>query len=157
MVKSVAKFLIDKPEPDFTFLAKLFVSEYFKEPKRGYGENVVEVFHKLRNSKYADIYKPASEQFWGSGSYGNGGAMRIAPVALYFHDSYQSMLDVATQSTKITHTNVLGINGALLQSIAIHQSLYYNPKDTIDPVKFCLELQNKMKEVERNQEEEEIG
>lgn len=65
MMKSVAKFLTDKPEPDYRFLARLFVTEFFKEPKRGYGQNIVEVFHKLRNSKFEDVYKPAKEQFMG--------------------------------------------------------------------------------------------
>lgn len=155
MTKSVAKFLIDKPEPDFTFLAKLFVSEYFKDPNRGYGQNVIEVFHKLKNSKFVNIYKPASEQFWGSGSYGNGGAMRIAPVALYYNNDYKTMLDVAINSTKITHTNSLGVYGALLQCIAVQQSLHIDSKCSIDPIKFCQDLQSKIREIEKDQQDEE--
>lgn len=150
MTKSVAKFLTEDSATDFTILAKLFVNEYFKEPHRGYGQNVVEVFHKLRNSKYVDIYKPASEQFWGGGSYGNGGAMRIAPVALYFHDNYIRMLEVAANCTKITHTNLLGINGALLQCIAVHQSFLHDKKSRIEPLKFCSELIAKMEEIEKS-------
>lgn len=157
MTKSVAKFLIDKEEPDFTYLAKLFVSEYFKEPKRGYGQNVIEVFHKLKNSKFTDIYKPASEQFWGGGSYGNGGAMRIAPVALYFNNDYKTMIHVARNATKITHTNSLGIHGALLQCIAIQQSLHIDPKNSVDPSKFCQELQNKIREIEKEDHQDEDG
>lgn len=41
--------------------------------------------------------------------------MRIAPVALYFNNNYQEMLNVAKKSTELTHTNRLGVNGALLQ------------------------------------------
>lgn len=150
MTKSVAKFLIENSAEEYNVLAKLFVTEYFKEPKRGYGQNVVEVFHKLKNSQYTDIYKPASEQFWGSGSYGNGGAMRIAPVALYYYDDLDKMIEVATNCTKITHTNIFGINGALLQCLAIHQSFQLNTKDTIDPVKFCNEMISKIKVIEKN-------
>ncbi|KAJ8980095.1 hypothetical protein NQ317_008556 [Molorchus minor] len=155
MMKSVAKFIIDKPEPDYKFLAKLFATEYFSEPKRGYGQNVIEVFHKLKNSKFENIYKPATEQFFGSGSYGNGGAMRIAPVALFFHDNYKLMLEVAINTTKITHTNILGINGALLQCIAIHQALLMDPENKIDPIVFCKKLNEKMKELEKVDEDDE--
>nr|XP_023017285.1 poly(ADP-ribose) glycohydrolase ARH3-like [Leptinotarsa decemlineata] len=154
MMKSVAKFLIDKPEPDYKFLAKLFVNEYFKQPKRGYGENVVDVFHKLRNSKFEDVFKPAREQFLGSGSYGNGGAMRIAPIALYCHSNYKTMLEIAANATKLTHTNILGVNGALLQCIAIHQALEHHPEEKIDPKRFCLELYLKMKKIEKTDEED---
>lgn len=155
MTKSVAKFLIENSGKDVTILAKLFVNEYFKEPKRGYGQNVVEVFHKLRNSNYVDIHKPASEQFWGGGSYGNGGAMRIAPVALYYYDDLEKMIDVATNCTKITHTNMLGINGALLQCMAIYQSFQLEPKEEIDTIKFCSEILTKIKLIEKNNSQQE--
>jgi len=152
MMKSVAKFLIDKPEPDFKFLAKLFVTEFFKEPRRGYGQNVVDVFEKIRNSKYENIFKPASEQFDGSGSYGNGGAMRIAPIALYFYDNYENMLSVATEATKITHTNLLAINGALLQCIAINEAFKINSSSAIDYKEFCSRLLSKIKAIEESDE-----
>lgn len=154
MMKSVAKFLTDKPEPDYKFLANLFVTEYFNQPKRGYGQNVVEIFQKLKNTKYEDIYKPAREQFFGSGSYGNGGAMRIAPIALYFYSNYEAMVEVAKNATKITHSNILGINGALLQCIAIHQALLSDPENVIDPKAFCSELSTKMKDIEEVDEDE---
>lgn len=154
MTKSVGKFLIENPGENFTILAKHFVNEYFKHPNRGYGQNVIEVFHKLKNSKFTDIYKPATEQFWGSGSFGNGGAMRIAPIALYFHDDVSKMLETAVNCTKITHTNPLGINGALLQCMAIHQSLQLDPQGIIEPIKFCSELISRMENIEENNSQE---
>ena len=60
-----------------------FVNEYYSQPKRGYGMNVVDVFRALRDSKFEDVFLPAKLQFNGSGSYGNGAAMRIAPIALF--------------------------------------------------------------------------
>lgn len=123
MTRSIGKFLVDKPEPDFSFLARLFVKDYYLEPNRGYGGNVIKVFEKLKLNKFQDVYKPASEQFGGSGSLGNGGAMRIAPIALCFHDNSKKMLNIARKATEITHTNSLGVNGALLQCLAVQQSL----------------------------------
>lgn len=155
MTKSVAKCLIDKPAVDFKCMARLFVKEYFAEPKRGYGQNVIEVFHKLRGGKFEDIYKPAQEQFGGMGSFGNGGAMRVAPLALYFHNNYKGMIEAVTHATKITHTNKDGVNGALLQAIAIHQSLLMDPVDKIDVEHFTNQLIDKMKDIETVDENDE--
>lgn len=154
MMKSVAKFLIDKPEPDLKYLAKLFVIEYYNDPRRGYGANVVEVFEKLRNSKYEDIFLPAREQFNGSGSYGNGGAMRIAPIALYFYDDYENMINIARGATKITHNNTLGIDGALLQCIAVREAFCMDAKTPVDGKEFCSRLREEMKAVECGEDED---
>ncbi|XP_060531177.1 ADP-ribosylhydrolase ARH3-like [Cylas formicarius] len=149
MMKSVAKFLVEKPDGDYRYIAKLFVEEFFQSPGRGYGQNVVNVFRKLKNSKYEDIFKPAQKQFGGLGSYGNGGAMRIAPIALFYHSDYENMVRVASESTKITHSNVLGINGAILQCLAIHQSLLIDPtKGSVDSKQFLDNLSEKIKVVE---------
>ena len=148
MTKNVAKCLIDKPPVDFAHLAKLFVREYSKDSRRGYGANVVDVFHKLRGSKFDDVYKPAREQFSGSGSYGNGGAMRIAPVSLFFHKDYEAMLDAAKNVTELTHTNRLGVHGALLQCIAVHQSLQLDPDIKVNHVEYVAKLIDKMKKIE---------
>ncbi|CAH1994390.1 unnamed protein product [Acanthoscelides obtectus] len=148
MTKSVVKFLTDKPEPDYKFLARLFVNEYMKEPRRGYGAAIGEVFNKMRLSKFDDVFKPATEQFQGKGSYGNGGAMRVAPIALYYHDNYDAMLGVATKATKLTHTNTFAIHGALLQCIAVREALLADPKKKLDPEEFVASLQEKMKKIE---------
>lgn len=68
----------------FNFLSR-FVQEYSNEPWRGYGRNVVTVFDKLERSNFQDLYGPSNEQFDGNGSFGNGGAMRIVPMALFCH------------------------------------------------------------------------
>lgn len=60
---------------------------------------------------------PAKNQFDGVGSWGNGGAMRIAPLSLFCHDNCEKLIDYATKVTEITHTHNLGINGAILQVI----------------------------------------
>lgn len=53
------------------------------------------VFEALKDPDLIDVFKPASLQFGGSGSFGNGGAMRIAPAALFaFHENDLSKLKV---------------------------------------------------------------
>jgi poly(ADP-ribose) glycohydrolase ARH3 len=59
-----------------------FVREYDRESKRGYGTHIVIVFKTLEGD-FKNLSDMSSKQFDGQGSLGNGGAMRIAPMALF--------------------------------------------------------------------------
>lgn len=61
----VANVLIEHGAIDQKKLAVRFVKEYFTDPRRGYGGAVINVFGKLRKSKFADLLLPAKEQFGG--------------------------------------------------------------------------------------------
>lgn len=69
---------------------------YFDDYGRGYGKSVATVFYGLKNSKYSDIYGPASQQFNGEGSCGNGSAMRISPAALLGFKDDRVLNEVST-------------------------------------------------------------
>ena len=69
------------------------------EPNRGYGGGVIDVFKKLRRQEgFSEPLQPAREQFDGTGSYGNGAAMRVHPVALGRHSKAISVLYSLTLS-----------------------------------------------------------
>ncbi|CAG2056041.1 unnamed protein product [Timema podura] len=104
-----------------------FVKEYFGDKNRGYGQQIVEVFHKLRVQKFKDPYGPAKEQFEGTGSYGNGAAMRTAPIALFCHKNYEELLDTARKCAELTHTHKQGYTGAILQSLGRFNIEEVNP------------------------------
>lgn len=124
MARQIADSLISNKSVNPTNLAERFVHEYYKEPFRGYGQSVVEVFRKLKKSQCEDPYQPASEQFDGSGSYGNGAAMRVHPIGLFFHANPLSELtENAESSAKITHTHPDAILGAMLQSASVGLAL----------------------------------
>ena len=65
------------------------------------------VLEALLDPDICDVYKPASEQFDGSGSYGNGGAMRVAPVPLftYFDNDFEE-LKVGSGRAIILHKTI---------------------------------------------------
>lgn len=65
MTRSIARTLIDHNGINQTELCKNFVREYLREPYRGYGEGVVTVFRKLRQSRFSNVLAPAQEQFGG--------------------------------------------------------------------------------------------
>lgn len=121
MTKAITESLVENGSFNEHDIAKRFVMDFFSEPGRGYGQSIGQVFQKLKNSKFSNIWQPAQEQFNGTGSLGNGGAMRIAPIALFCNSNYTQLLETAAKCTKITHTHKLGVHGALLQAVAIRE------------------------------------
>ncbi|XP_053696005.1 ADP-ribosylhydrolase ARH3-like [Sabethes cyaneus] len=151
----VADALLDSNGFSQKQLAKNFVLEYYKDPRRGYGAAVVDVFAKLRTSKIADPTGPAYAQFGGSGSYGNGAAMRVAPIALFCANSDKTRLTHLVQDASlVTHTNLLGINGAILQALAVRQCLQLDPNSTLDKKKYLSELREDIVALEKKNDAE---
>ncbi|XP_029661700.1 ADP-ribose glycohydrolase ARH3-like [Formica exsecta] len=113
--------------------------------------DVLKKLRKLKNKKIEpgiDVKGPAKTIFDGRGSYGNGGAMRIAPVSLFSYNNYDNLLHYVREVTQITHANELGINGAILQAIAIQQSLCLYPSEELNVSNFIDNLINKMDKIE---------
>jgi len=61
--------------------------------------------------------------FNGKGSYGNGAAMRIAPIGLFYHDDVDTLWDIAYKASHITHSHVLGKEGAAIQAYSVALAL----------------------------------
>ncbi|KAK2588728.1 hypothetical protein KPH14_001616 [Odynerus spinipes] len=152
MTRCVAESLVERGELDLIDLAKRFVKSYYQEPNRGYGAGVVTVFQKLRGNKFKDVLLPAREQFNGQGSWGNGGAMRVTPIALFAHQNYENLLDLTRKATEITHTHKIGIDGAILQAIAVQQCLHLDPNNALNVCDFIEELICKMDKIEQDEE-----
>jgi ADP-ribosylglycohydrolase len=66
----------------------------------------------------ADWRPAAAAQFGGQGSFGNGAAMRVAPLGAYFADDLDLLVDQATRSAEVTHTHHEGIAGAVAVAVA---------------------------------------
>lgn len=128
-------------------VARNFSETFFaSSSQRFYGGNVTTVFRELKKVNYCgDVYEPATRQFNGSGSYGNGSAMRVSPVPLFHHNNINGIVKLAGEQSKITHTNPLGVNGAILQALAIEKAM--NAEEITDPAMFCQELVQQLKEV----------
>lgn len=153
MARSVAKSLVINEGFDASDMAERFSENYFDEPDRGYGGNVINVFSQLKELDYKDVFGPAKKQFGGSGSYGNGGAMRIAPAALFTFkdDDPEKSKDLVTQITSITHSNNQAILGAVLQSYAVDMAL--NSSSSFSPDEMVDALITLMKMVEEEPKE----
>jgi len=116
-------------------MAQRFAEAWSQEPERGYGSNVVMVFGAVRRG--IDWNQAAQRQFGGSGSYGNGGAMRVAPVALWAYPDLEETKRLAAATAKVTHTHPIGVEGAVIQAVAAHHAL----RDDFDRATLLAELE----------------
>ncbi|VDO06895.1 unnamed protein product [Rodentolepis nana] len=111
-------------------LAKTFYDAYDCSPQcRLYGGSIGGLFGKMKAKNFVNPSSIAAAQFNGSGSYGNGGGMRVTPAAIYGlklgTDEFNKLIcDV----TSITHTNPLALYGALLQAHAIRRIITLSAK-----------------------------
>jgi len=95
-------------------LARNFAAHY--EPSRGYGPSVRRLMLKIREGEaWASA---AGSVFAGQGSYGNGGAMRVAPLGAYFADDLDVVIQQAEYSAEVTHAHPEGIAGAIAVAVA---------------------------------------
>lgn len=142
MTTQVAKSLINyNPESYHKELALNFAKEYFNSPGRGYGASVKDLFGQMKKDNFNDVLTPALNQFQGRGSFGNGAAMRISPVALYCaNKSEEFLVDLVQKTSEITHTHSVGVNGAILQALAIHKNLKMDPTENFDKTIYMDEL-----------------
>lgn len=97
-------------------LARTFARRYGAEPNRGYGGAAHEI---LRNILTEIPWQfTARAVFGGTGSMGNGGAMRVAPLGAYFADDLDEVVRQARASSEVTHAHPDGQAGAVAVAIA---------------------------------------
>lgn len=76
--------------------------------------------------------------------------MRIAPVALFCQNkSEQQLIEYVRQSALPTHTHLHGINGAILQALAVRAAFHLNADDEpMDVQAYLASLEHSMRLVE---------
>lgn len=117
MTIGVAQSLIECGGFDGAHMAKVFAKNYQAEPWRGYGAGPPQIFEAILKGAQWDM--PARQLFGGAGSFGNGAAMRAAPVALYAKGDLPRVAELARRTACITHAHELGVDGASLQACAV--------------------------------------
>jgi len=111
-----AESIIENKGFNADYMAQVFVRNYDAEPWRGYGPGPPRIFRLIKSGL---IWKEVAAKIYPGGSYGNGSAMRIAPIDLFYHDDPARLREIAYQSSRITHTHVLATEGAALQAYAV--------------------------------------
>ena len=114
MAIGVAEALLARGEIVELELVRAFVANYV--PSRGYGRGARVVLEAMEDG---GDYAAVAERHFPGGSYGNGAAMRVAPVGLFFHADHARLWEQARLQSLPTHRNPLGIEGAQLLALAV--------------------------------------
>lgn len=138
MALALAESLVVVGDIDSTHLGDRFREHFAREPWRGYGPGPPTVFALVADRGIS--YEEAAQQLYGgAGSLGNGAAMRIAPLALYFYNS-GALYEKVHASAVPTHAHPLGVDGAAVQARAIAAVMSRAVEQEIDPGSFVQEL-----------------
>jgi poly(ADP-ribose) glycohydrolase ARH3 len=124
MMIGVAESLIEKRGFYGKHMAFTFVERYESEPWRGYGPGPPRIFRLLRAG---EAWEAAADMVYKGGSYGNGAAMRIAPVGVFYYDDIEALTKAAYGSSQITHAHPLGKEGAALLAYTIARLVSLDP------------------------------
>jgi poly(ADP-ribose) glycohydrolase ARH3 len=124
MMIGVTETLIEHGEIQQAALAQRFAANY--EPDRGYGSGAREI---LRCMGEGGDWHMLAETIFSGGSFGNGAAMRVAPVGLLFCHDLERVAKQARESALPTHRHPLGIEGAVLLAVAVALAVQGPPFD----------------------------
>ena len=96
-------------------LAHAFSRRYARNPNRVYGAAMHDLLPKLASGNYED---EAAQLFDGAGSWGNGAAMRVAPIGAFFADNVDAATSNAALSARVTHAHPEAVAGAVAVALA---------------------------------------
>ena len=95
-------------------LALDFAARY--DYDRAYGPSMHRVLARIGNGE--PWRAVATGGFEGQGSWGNGAAMRVAPLGAFFADDLAAAKEQAARSAEITHAHPEGVAGAVAVALA---------------------------------------
>jgi ADP-ribosylglycohydrolase len=114
MAVSIVEELAANGTIDQDSLAQRFARRM--SPGRGYGKGAYELLVGIRAG--GDWRTLGTSSFRGMGSFGNGAAMRVAPLGAWFADDLPAAAGQARRSAEITHAHDEGIAGAVAVAVA---------------------------------------
>jgi len=116
MALAIFEILDEFGRIDQEALAQRFAARYRAAPWRGYGAGAHRLLAQILGGS---DWRAASAAVFNGGSFGNGSAMRIAPLAAYFaEDGYEKVAEQAALASAITHAHPEGIAGGIAVAVA---------------------------------------
>jgi ADP-ribosylglycohydrolase len=113
-------------------------AEHF-DLERGYGPAARDLL--LAGQSGRASHRSAATLFGGSGSFGNGAAMRVAPIGVWHApDGLRAVVRSAERSAKPTHTHPEGIAGAVAVAVAAAIAWRHRAGPAPDPHSFLAEV-----------------
>jgi len=127
MMIGILETLMEKGRFDPAVCAVRFQENF--DPSRGYGRRIFGVMERIRQGI------PWNEV--GTDSFGNGGAMRIAPIGCFYYSDLRAVAENAILSARITHNHPEGLAGAVAQATAVAIALEHGlSNDSIEAEDF---------------------
>jgi ADP-ribosylglycohydrolase len=122
MAISIVSTLEQHGRIDQDYLAHNFARHY--DSARGYGPAMHGLLHKFRSSglRWRD---EAQALFNGEGSFGNGSAMRVAPLGAFLADELASIPEQAALSSTTTHCHSEAVAGSIAVALASAMAWQY--------------------------------
>lgn len=114
MALSIVDVLLAHGTVDQDALALSFGERF--DGTRGYGQAMYGLLPKYAMG--ADWRLEAPRLFDGQGSFGNGAAMRVAPLGAYLADDLNRVVVEATKSADVTHSHPEATAGAIAVAVA---------------------------------------
>ncbi len=115
MALSIVEMLFARGSIDQDELASMFARRYVREPWRGYGAGAMRLLTLFASGADWRIEAP---RLFNGGSYGNGAAMRAAPIGAFFSGDLERTAQEARMSAMITHAHPEGQAGAVAVAVA---------------------------------------
>jgi ADP-ribosylglycohydrolase len=115
MAAAIVDVLSQRGAIDQDLLAGAFARRWSQEPDRGYGSGAIRILHEITLG--TPWREAARSAFGGQGSFGNGGAMRVAPLGAYFADDLDALVAHARASAEVTHAHPDGQAGAIAAAL----------------------------------------
>jgi ADP-ribosylglycohydrolase len=113
MAASVIEHLGELGSISQAVLAAIFAARM--DPARGYGHGAEGLLTFIRQGLSWRVL--ASAAMGGEGSFGNGAAMRVAPLGAFFADDLARVSAEARLSAEVTHSHPEGIAGAIAVAV----------------------------------------
>ncbi len=118
MALDIAASLVERGEVDPDHLARTFAGSY--RWSRGYGPGAAKVLKRIR---WGLPWEQASRSVHAEGSFGNGAAMRVAPLALFYRHRRELLPGAVEKASAITHAHPLALEGARIIASAVLAAL----------------------------------
>ena len=113
MMIGLLESLVESGRFDPALTAQRFLDNF--HPWRGYGGRIHGIMDRLQGG--------ASWDEVGTDSFGNGGAMRVAPAGFFFYDDPAMLTECAAGQAAITHRHPQALAGAVMQAGAVALAL----------------------------------
>ncbi|MGV9313605.1 ADP-ribosylglycohydrolase family protein [Streptomyces sp. NPDC003691] len=114
--------------------ARRLAEAYADDTHRGYGASMHDVLRRIGAGEPWQVV--VAGQFGGQGSWGNGAAMRVAPLGAWHADDLGTAVEQATRQAVVSHSHPEAVAGAVAVAVAAAMAARSRGGPAPDPADF---------------------